>query len=189
MPDVPFFRKAKYSPGDGMGFGLGSHTLDQALQLFGTPKCVTGFLRVLRDFKSEVEDTYTVLLQYENPLLVTIKSTIISSMQHQLKYFFRGTQGSFVKYDTDAQENQILSGMKPTDDNFAFDTEDQWGVLTTRERFESWTIDQSYDRKQSQWTGRYKTFRGWCQGFITMWLMLSSEMLNPWYVPGRVEMW
>lgn len=60
--DFPFWIKGwsdpGYKPGDGMLAGLGSHTIDQALQLFGKPGCITGFLRSLRGIESETEDTF-----------------------------------------------------------------------------------------------------------------------------------
>lgn len=82
------------------GLNTGSHTLDQALILFGRPQSVTGFFRALRGIESEVDDTFTIILQYGAPrhdLLVTVKTNIVSPMPDQLKYFVRGTNGTFVK--------------------------------------------------------------------------------------------
>lgn len=93
-------KTVKYVPGEGMAFGLGSHSIDQALVLFGRPALVTGFFRSLRGIESEVDDTFTIILQYsgeQKDLLVTIKTTIVSLMADQLKTFIRGTEGSFVK--------------------------------------------------------------------------------------------
>lgn len=102
--DFPFWMrgmsKKEYSPGDGMTFGLGSHTLDQALLLFGRPASVAGFQRVLRGIDSETEDTFTAILQYsgaQKDLLVTVKTNVVSPLKDQLKYFARGTKGSYVK--------------------------------------------------------------------------------------------
>jgi hypothetical protein len=78
----------------------GSHTFDQTLLLFGRPSSVTGFLRTLRGIESEVEDTFTAILQYDGAqkdLLVTVKTNVVSPMKDQLKYFARGTKGSYVK--------------------------------------------------------------------------------------------
>jgi len=58
---------------------------------------VTAILKVLRGIESEVDDTFTVILQYERPLLVTMKTTIISCLIQPLKYIFRGTEGSYIK--------------------------------------------------------------------------------------------
>lgn len=78
----------------------GTHSLDQALVLFGRPKSVTGFFRVQRDAESEVEDSFTVILQYDGAqkdLLVTVKTSVTTLMSQQLKQLVRGTKGSFVK--------------------------------------------------------------------------------------------
>jgi predicted dehydrogenase len=90
----------EYVPGEGMTFGLGAHSIDQALVLFGKPASVTGFLRSVRGVDSEIDDTFTIILQYtgeKKNLLVTIKTAIASPMQDQLKTFIRGTEGSFIK--------------------------------------------------------------------------------------------
>jgi predicted dehydrogenase len=90
----------EYIPGEGMMFAAGSHSIDQAIILFGRPASVTAFLRSMRGIDSEIEDTFTIILQYEGEkrnLLVTIKTAIVSPMLDQLKTFLRGTEGSFVK--------------------------------------------------------------------------------------------
>lgn len=94
------------------GGEIGSHTIDQALLLFGRPKSVTGFLRALRGVESEVDDTFTIILQYGPPqqdLLVTIKTNIVSPMPDQLKYFVRGTKGTFVKVSLEASQPCLAS--------------------------------------------------------------------------------
>lgn len=83
-----------------MMFGLGSHTIDQALVLFGRPSSVIAFLRSNRGMESDIDDTFTIILQYsgeQKSLLVTIKTTVVTHMKDQLKYFVRGTKGTFVK--------------------------------------------------------------------------------------------
>lgn len=90
----------EYVPGEGMMYGVGSHSIDQALVLFGRPSSVTAFLRSLRGVESEIDDTFTIILQYDGEqkdLLVTIKTTIVSPMVDQLKTFVRGTEGSLIK--------------------------------------------------------------------------------------------
>ena len=79
---------------------LGSHTIDQALVLFGRPHSVTAFLRSNRGVESNVDDTFTVILQYtsaQSNLLVTIKTGVITPLKDQFKYFVRGSKGSYVK--------------------------------------------------------------------------------------------
>lgn len=152
----------KYTPGDGMMFGLGSHSFDQALLLFGKPKSVTAFLRDLRGADSEVEDSFTVVLQYEGPLLVTVKTTIKTCMEEQLHYFVRGTKGSFVKHGTDAQEPHAISGLASTDPTFGVEPASLHGLLTTYESFDE---SQKFDEERKKYVGRYPTITGRIRGY------------------------
>ena len=68
-----------WTPGEGMNFGIGCHSLDQALHLFGKPKSVTAFYRSLRGVKSETEDTFHMILQYDDkPLIVHVKTHVVT---------------------------------------------------------------------------------------------------------------
>lgn len=61
---------------------------------------MTGFLRANRGADSEIDDTYTIILQYDGEqqnLLVTIKTAIVTHMKDQLRFFARGTKGTFLK--------------------------------------------------------------------------------------------
>ncbi len=67
-----------------------------------------GFLRVLRGIDSEVEDSFTAILQYsgaQKDLLVTVKTNVVSPLKDQLKYFARGTKGSYVKVRSSRNRN------------------------------------------------------------------------------------
>jgi len=78
----------------------GTHTIDQALTLFGQPASVTGFFRSNRGAESDIDDTYTIILQYsgeQKNLLVTIKTAIVTHMKDQLRFFVRGTKGTYLK--------------------------------------------------------------------------------------------
>ncbi|KAH9211517.1 oxidoreductase [Leptodontidium sp. 2 PMI_412] len=162
-PWIKYLSAKKYTPGDGLLFGLGSHTLDQALVLFGRPKSVTAFLKVLRGIESEVDDTFTVILQYESPLLVTVKTAIVSCLPQPIKYIVRGTDGSYVKYGDDIQERQTLSGMKSTDPAFGINPEDEYGTLTTYAEFDS--KNQKFDPLSNKYNGKFPTLNGFNQGY------------------------
>ena len=61
---------------------------------------MTGFFRAQRGIESEVEDSFTIVLEYDGPqkdLLVTVKTSVTTPMQQQLKYLVRGTEGSYLK--------------------------------------------------------------------------------------------
>ena len=99
---VEGWKEEKFEKGSGKGimYGLGSHSIDQTIVLFGRPKSVTGFLRSLRGVESEIEDTFTIVLQYDGKwkdLIVTVKTTIEVGPRDPLKYIVRGTGGTYIK--------------------------------------------------------------------------------------------
>ncbi|KAJ3054537.1 hypothetical protein HK097_001566 [Rhizophlyctis rosea] len=159
----------KYTPGEGMAFGLGTHTVDQALTLFGTPTSVTGFLRANRDNagESDIDDSFTIILQYggdKKKLLVTVKTTIVSNLKDQLKFFVRGTEGSFIKFGTDPQEAKAIAspGQPALSPTFGDELPAAWGTLTTITQFDA---SQSLDSDSKKWIGKYPSLPGWYRGY------------------------
>jgi predicted dehydrogenase len=149
-----------YSPGNGMLFGIGSHTFDQALVLFGRPEKITGFYRSLRGIESEVDDAFTVILQYggeKKNLVVTVKTSVVCVMQHPLKYFVRGYDGTFVKYGTDRQEKQAMSFESATNRGFGAENLDTYGLLTTKAKVDQY---QGQDEESKRWVGKVPSLRG-----------------------------
>jgi predicted dehydrogenase len=90
--------KNKVVPGGSAIYDLGSHLLDQAVHLFGLPNRVTGFIGSQREVNtSGYEDSFTVLLHYNNGPLVTAKAAVVSPEEEQLRFWVRGDKGSFKK--------------------------------------------------------------------------------------------
>ena len=167
--DVPFpawiagWTAPEYRAGEGMLFGLGSHSIDQALQLLGTPSKVTGWIHCLRPgVVSEVDDTFMVVLEYDDkPTICTVKTTVVNVLRDPLKYFVRGRQGSFIKFGECKQEEHTSAGMKATDEGFGVDDERLWGTLTTKERVDE---RQAFDEASQNWVGAYPTKTGYWRG-------------------------
>jgi predicted dehydrogenase len=160
--DFPFWMKSwndpTYTPGKGMLFGIGSHTIDQALVLFGRPATITGFYRSLRGIESAVDDAFTVILQYggdKKNLVVTVKTSVVCVMQHPMKFFIRGYDGSFVKYGEDRQESQVFNGIKATDEGFGVENEDTYGLLTTKGK-----VDECQKEESGRWVGKFPSLTG-----------------------------
>jgi predicted dehydrogenase len=88
-PWISGWTSKEYTAGEGMMFGLGSHSLDQALWLLGRPSKVTGKIRSMREFlkgeESEVDDTFMVVLEYDGkPVVCTVKTTVVSVLRQPL---------------------------------------------------------------------------------------------------------
>ncbi|KAL5338027.1 hypothetical protein BJX70DRAFT_408946 [Aspergillus crustosus] len=161
---LKYMTKKEYSPGDGMAFGLGTHSLDQAYTLFGRPKSVTAFFRNQRGIESEIEDSFTIVLQYDGEqsgLLVTVKTCVVTPLARQLKQLVRGTEGSFVKWQqrsTCPQEEHITAGLDPLDLDFGKEDPSIYGELTTYKEFDGSV--QKYDQVTAKYTGQYPTITG-----------------------------
>ncbi|KAJ6256998.1 hypothetical protein Dda_7881 [Drechslerella dactyloides] len=155
------WKGGEYKPGDGIMFGLGSHSVDQALLLIGaTPTSVTGFNRTLRDSDSEVEDTFIIILQFGGELkklLATIRTTPVTPMEHPLKYLVRGYDGSFIKFGEDNQEPQIIAGMQSTDEGFGVEDPVLHGKLVTKTQVDQC---QTFDSQTGRYVGIYPSLVG-----------------------------
>jgi len=147
-----------YQPGDGLTFGAGSHSIDQALELFGRPASVTGFLRNLRGVDSEVEDSFTIILQYMGELknlFVEVKTNAVTKLSDQIKCVIRGYDGTFIKLGEDPQVEQAASGGKATDERFGLETRETYGTLTSKEK-----VHDDQVRVGDSWVGPFPTVRG-----------------------------
>ena len=111
FPDwINKWSSTEYVPGEGLLYALGTHSIDQTLLLFGLPKSVTAFSRVLRTEHSgqAAEDSFTIILQYDGDqkdLIATIKTTVATPQIKPMKYWLRGTNGSFFKVISSSARN------------------------------------------------------------------------------------
>ncbi|KAK0702157.1 hypothetical protein B0H67DRAFT_650222 [Lasiosphaeris hirsuta] len=156
----------EYTPGQGMAFALGTHTIDQALYLFGRPASVTAFLRSNRGAESDIDDTFTIILQYaEKNLLVTIKTAIVTHMKDQLRFFVRGTGGTYLKFGTCPQEAKAMAapGEPAAAPDFGLEDANIWGTLTTTTKFDS--DSQTLDEQSGLYVGKYPSLPGWYRGY------------------------
>lgn len=120
--------KEESAPGTGILYNLGSHMLDQVLVLFGMPLEIDARLGVQRP-GGRVDDFYDIRLQY-NDLHVIVKSSYLvrASMP---RYILHGTEGSFVKYGIDPQEQALKDGRLPGSLGWGQEPAAQWGTIDT----------------------------------------------------------
>ncbi len=109
-------------------YDLGSHIIDQALQLFGMPQGVFADIRIVRPI-SQVGDYFELLLYYEK-LRVRLHSSYL--VREALPgYILHGTKGSFIKQRTDVQETALQAGAMPGGDDWGIEPEKEKGFLHT----------------------------------------------------------
>jgi len=122
------FKEEPY-PASGLSYDLGPHLLDQAISLFGKPISFHKVLTKNRE-NTKVDDYFAIQLSYPNELNVFLTASMLVSAI-QAAFVLHGTQGSFIKNHADVQEEQLLKGMKPTEEGYGVENPVDAGILTT----------------------------------------------------------
>ncbi|MCZ4243432.1 Gfo/Idh/MocA family oxidoreductase [Pedobacter punctiformis] len=121
----------KENPGEASGllYDLGPHLLDQVISLFGKP---LSYHKVLGKNRKDtlVDDYFTIQLTYPDSVNVFVTSSMLV-VNPQAAFVLHGVNGSFIKQRADVQEEQLLAGIKLTDDVYGKEREDKAGLLTT----------------------------------------------------------
>ena len=106
----PKIHKETPGPGTGALYDLGSHLIDQALQLFGKPEAIFADITNIRPY-SLVDDYFELLLYYSDKR-VRLKCSYVVR-ESVPGYVIHGTKGSFLKPKTDVQEIALHMGETP----------------------------------------------------------------------------
>jgi len=129
-PEVRARWREQPVPGAGLWVDLGSHLVDQTVQLFGRPDALQLDSAVLRD-GALVEDYFHAVLRYESgphaPLRVVLHATTLAAHAAP-RYTVHGTRGSYIKRGVDPQEDTLRAGGRPSDAGWGADPID--GELT-----------------------------------------------------------
>jgi len=118
--------KETLAQGIGLTYNLGSHMIDQAVALFGMPDKVWADVDNMRA-GSEVDDYYHIKLIYPK-VKVTLKASYLVR-EEGARYTLHGTNGSFLKYGLDPQEEMLKQGGNPSMPDWGKEPESQWGIL------------------------------------------------------------
>jgi len=126
-------------PAAGSTYNLGSHLIDQALNLFGRPSSITAFIQNSRQIgNSNVDDSFTIHMHYDAgpkrayPLLVILRAHTLSVRSPQVRFIVRGTKGTYLKYGIDVQEGQLRVLSSPNaimEKQYGMEPEYLWGTI------------------------------------------------------------
>lgn len=145
--------------GTGTLFNLGSHLVDQALQLFGMPERLFCDTRMLRD-GARTDDSYDLFLHYPEFKCLLRSSYLVR--EPGPRYILHGTAGSYLKWGIDPQEEALKKGSDPGDRNWGKEPESAWGKINT-----------CYNG--SELTGKYPTRPG---NYLAFYDNLHDAILN-----------
>ncbi len=110
--------RERAGPGSGIWYDLGSHLLDQSLDLFGWPDWITADIAGQRPGAS-TDDYFHVVLGYGR-LRVVLHSSMMTAAAGPVMEA-QGAGGSFIKYGMDGQEDMLKAGRTPGDEGWGVD--------------------------------------------------------------------
>ena len=112
----------------GLLFDLGSHVVDQAMQLFGRPTHVYAEVDRRRP-GVEVDDDVFVALSQPDGVRSHLWTSVLAAIPGP-RFRVLGMHGAYEKYGMDVQEDALAAGGIPTDDGWGREPEEQWGRLS-----------------------------------------------------------
>ncbi len=120
-------------PGTGLFNDLGTHMIDQALSLFGSPNAISADIQRQRA-NAQVDDYFDITLLYGRARVRLAASSLVTYPRPRFE--MHGTKGSYVKYGLDPQEAALRSGDHPLGERFGLDGRN--GALAFGDRTVSW---------------------------------------------------
>lgn len=127
-PEVQARWREQPLPGSGILFDLGSHLLDQALQLFGPPDSLSADLGQQRPGAQAV-DYFHLILHYPSHRAILHGSSLVR--QPPFHFAVHGARGTFIKHGLDPQEDALIAGQRPGGSDWGVEAAEIAGHLTT----------------------------------------------------------
>jgi predicted dehydrogenase len=117
--------------GGGLLLDLGSHLVDQAVQLFGPVQGLYSEVDARREGAVADDDVF-LSLEHESGVRSHLwASTLVAKPGPRFRVL--GDRGMFVKHGLDPQEESLRSGLTPTDPRFGEEPRQRWGRVITDE--------------------------------------------------------
>ena len=128
-PSPPANRPWKEDPANGgLLADLGTHLIDQALVLFGSPQGVSAEV-LARTERRGANDSFTMRLRYEG-LTATLGANCLT-LPAGPRFHLRGTRGNYWKHGLDPQEAALGRVTRIEDPEWGLEAQSAWGSLYT----------------------------------------------------------
>jgi predicted dehydrogenase len=109
----------------GLLFDLGSHLVDQAIQLFGRPRYVYAEVDVRRP-GTEIDDDVFVALTHANGVRSHLWASATAAILGP-RFRVLGLRGAFEKHGLDPQEDALAGGARPEGADWGTEPQERWG--------------------------------------------------------------
>ena len=136
--------------GTGTLYNLGSHLVDQALQLFGMPERLYCDTRMFRD-GAETDDSYDLFLYYPDFKCLLRSSYLVREATP--RFSLNGIEGSFRVYGLDPQEEALKNGVIPGSQGWGSDPSTSHGKINTN--FEGEHLEGPYPLEAGNYMAYY----------------------------------
>jgi predicted dehydrogenase len=113
--------------GGGLLLDLGSHLVDQVLQLFGRPRSVYAEVDRRREGAQGDDDVFVALEHPGGVRSHLWASSLTAQVGPRLRVL--GDRGAYVKHGLDGQEELLRAGRRPTEPGWGREPEERWGWL------------------------------------------------------------
>lgn len=123
--------KEQEARGGGALYDLGSHLLDQAVELFGMPDSLQADLGRQRPGTQGV-DYFHLVLRYGELRVLLHSGSVVS--EPWPRFVLQGDKGGWIKYGLDPQEEQLKAGVRPGAEPWGLEPPERHGCLSTGER-------------------------------------------------------
>jgi scyllo-inositol 2-dehydrogenase (NADP+) len=111
----------------GLLYDLGSHVVDQAMQLFGRPVSIYAE-RLRRRPGVTVDDDTFIALEHPGGVYSHLSVSAVAAIP-AARFRVLGLHGAYSKDGLDIQEEQLRAGMRPGADGFGVEPETRWGYI------------------------------------------------------------
>ncbi|HLI09228.1 MAG TPA: Gfo/Idh/MocA family oxidoreductase [Ktedonobacteraceae bacterium] len=115
--------------GGGLLYDIGSHVIDQALQLFGKPVRVYAEMDQRRP-GAQVDDDTFVALQFGSGVRAHLWMSVVARIPGPRQRLL-GLRGTYEKWGLDPQEDALRAGLRPGSPDWGLESREHWGRLST----------------------------------------------------------
>lgn len=121
--------KATATPeqGGGVLYDLGTHLIDQTLQLFGPVTDIYSELEICRPGGAAPDDAF-VAFRHESGTRTHLWVSTVAAQQAP-RFRVLGSESAYTKWHLDGQEEALAAGALPTDEDYGVEPEASWGSL------------------------------------------------------------